>query len=126
MELEILNKGTLSIPEKSLEKVYKDLYKEKTDLNLIFIDDEYSQKLNKKYRNKNYPTNVLSFYTPSEDVSGVSEIYINKDFLLKEKIKDTIEDEILFLFIHSVLHLLGHEHGEKMDELEEKYFNLYK
>jgi probable rRNA maturation factor len=89
----------LKIKEKVLGKNY--------ELSLVFSGDKLSRKLNRTYRNKEYPTNHLTF--PITENSG--EIFINparaKQF------------SIAHLFIHGILHLKGMAHGRKM-ELREK------
>jgi len=90
----------------------------KYELSLVFIEDKYSKQLNKKYRNKNKPTNVLAF--PINDFSG--EIFINTDSVKREYLKFTNSRKnfIGYLFIHSLFHLKGYSHGSKMEKEEKK------
>lgn len=88
------------------------------DLNIVFVGDKKIKNINKEYRKKDYVTDILSF--PYEDFG---EIYIclNK---VKQKAKDfntTTENYLNYLFIHGMIHLLGHDHGDEMDKLEKKY-----
>ena len=86
----------LKIKEAVLGKKYK--------LNLIFIGSKRSQKLNKKYRGKNKPTNILSFSYLSDE----GEIFITPDIVKKEAPKYQISYTNLcaFLFI-STRYILG-------------------
>jgi len=93
------------------------------ELSLVFIGDKKSQDLNKKYRNKSYVPNILSF--PLDESSG--EVFINlkkskseaKEYSLTEK------NYIKFLFIHGCLHLKGLEHGKEMEKGEDKFVKKF-
>ncbi|MBX4198456.1 rRNA maturation RNase YbeY [Candidatus Parcubacteria bacterium] len=81
---------------------------EKYDLSLAFVTPEESQEFNKRYRQKDKPTNVLSFeLTPN---SG--EIVICPDH--------AGEHSLGSLFIHGLMHLKGFEHGSTMENEERK------
>lgn len=84
---------------------------------LYLVDNMTMRGLNRKFRGKNNPTNVLSFVTPKEFVmppkksKDLGEIYLAPDF-----IKSKGED-INFLLIHGFLHLLGFNHNKKDDTI---------
>lgn len=103
-----LFKKTIKIKEKILGKNYI--------LNIIFIGDSRSKKLNQIYRKKNKPTNILSF--PIE--KNVGEIYINSKQVKREtKIFNRDFDNLLiFLLIHGMFHLKGELHGSRMEDKE--------
>ena len=85
----------------------------KYKLSLVFCGNSLSRQLNRTYRKKDKPTNVLSF--PISKNSG--EIFINKD---------RYDDfTTLYLFIHAVLHLKGRQHGAKMESEEKKLLKLF-
>ena len=89
------------------------------ELSLVFVGNSDSQKLNKKYRSKNKPTNVLSF--PIE--KNVGEIFICIPVAKKEAMnfERSLNNFIALLFIHGLLHLKGMKHGKIMDKAEEKF-----
>lgn len=94
--------------------------------NLIFCGDKKIKKLNKIYRKKNKPTDVLSF--PFEDEDLLGEIYISLDTAEKQckSFETSLREEILRLFVHGLLHLLGYDHKKKKDkEIMEKLENFY-
>lgn len=95
-----MNKSWLSIKNKVLGKNY--------DLSVFFLPGDQMSRLNKIYRKKDYAANVLSF--PLEKNSG--EILLNKIYRGKNYAD--------YLFIHSLLHLKGLKHGQKMDRAEIK------
>jgi len=78
------------------------------ELSLVFCKNALSRKLNRIYRGKDKPTNVLAF--PLSKTSG--EIFINSQHL------DGFSP--LHLFIHGCLHLKGMQHGRRMEEAEKK------
>jgi rRNA maturation RNase YbeY len=83
------------------------------ELSLVICGNALSHKLNKQYRGKDKPTNVLAF--PLSETSG--EIFINKMHL------DGFS--MLELLIHGLLHLKGMEHGAKMESEEKRYLKLF-
>ncbi len=105
----------LDIKDKLLGKKYS--------LTVIFCTPKESHERNKTYRNKDYPTNILSF--PLEKDEG--EIYISLSVARKDAKKfDMSYLEFLhLLIIHGSLHLKGHGHGSTMEELEQKYLTTF-
>lgn len=116
-----LTRGQLPrLPFRALkEKVLGKKY----DLSLVFIDENKSKELNRIYRKKNKPTNVLSF--PLGKLEG--EIFICIKVAKKEAAGygKTWQDFLAFLVIHGMLHLKGLRHGSIMDKAEKKYDEKY-
>ena len=79
------------------------------------------KKLNQKFRNKNKPTDVLSF--PLEKKfnikknSYLGDIVISYEFMNKPKFNDNLEfkKRVVKIFIHGFLHLLGYDHIKLRD-----------
>ncbi len=94
------------------------------DLSLVFIDNKTSKKLNRVYRKKNKPTNILSF--PLSKTSG--EIFLDLELAQKEApiFGQTFPNFIGFLFIHGLLHLKGMAHGSRMERAEARLRKLFK
>ncbi|MDC0456548.1 rRNA maturation RNase YbeY [Alphaproteobacteria bacterium] len=102
-------------------------------ISLLFSGDGQVTELNKYYRNINKPTNVLSF--PSKQISIKSKIFLgdivfSSQTIIEEAKRDNknLEDHLIHLFIHGVLHLLGYEHETEddafiMESLEIKVLN---
>jgi len=96
-------------------------------LSVIFVTEEKIQELNKKYRKKNKPTDVLSF-VGDEDLG---EIVICLKQVKKNSIefKSNFKKESSFILIHGILHLLGYDHegtkkeAEKMQNREAYYLS---
>ena len=90
--------------------------KKKVSLTILLSDNKNIKKLNKRFRNKDKPTDVLSF--PSEkkfDIkksSYLGDIVISYEFMNKSKTLSNLEfkDKVTKIFIHGFLHLLGYDH----------------
>lgn len=89
--------------------------KAETELSLVLIGNAEMQRLNAKYRKKNYPTDVLSF--PVEGIVPtktplLGDVIISVD-KAGEQAKDrghSLERETILLLIHGIVHLLGYDH----------------
>lgn len=92
-------------------------------LSLVFIGESTSKKLNKKYRGKNKPTNILSF--PLDKKTG--EIFITPAVARREakSFDRTPSNFIAFLFIHGLMHLNGLTHGDTMEKAEIKLRKIF-
>lgn len=96
------------------------------EINLILIDDATMQALNKSWRGKDKPTNVLSFPAPAGltippgEKAPLGDIAMSYDTLAGEALRDhkSLSDHMVHLFIHGLLHLLGHDHETEAEALE--------
>lgn len=108
---------------KSFEKIKNDILGKKYSLSIAYVDQKTSKELNKKYRGKNKPTNILSFPLRKD----MGEIVLCPDIIKKEaeNFNRTFDQFLGFLVIHGMLHLDGMEHGSTMEESEKKYDQKY-
>ena len=91
---------------------------------VTFVNDREIRKINKKYRKKDKVTDVVSLsYAgcqrfPGDDLLG--EIFISVDTAKKQaqEFKRTQNDELLFLFVHGLLHVFGYDHMKKTEREE--------
>ena len=101
-----------------------------TEMTIRIVDEEESQTLNREYRGKDYPTNVLSF--PFEVPEGI-ELPLLGDLVICRQVmeREAKEQQISLashwahLAVHGTLHLLGYDHieeaeAEEMEGLETK------
>jgi len=120
------NRSDYEFDISKLEKIYSDLTQK--DVELILTDDKEIQELNKTYRNKDKPTDVLSF--PLEDLPGMplGSIIISVDTAKRgaQEFGHSIDDEITLLFIHGLLHLLGYDHEVDNGEMRAKEEEIIK
>lgn len=99
------------------------------ELSILLSDDAEIRRLNREYRDKDRPTNVLSF--PADDVGGpgrprlLGDVVLSLGTLRRESSEQSIplEDHLCHLAVHGILHLLGHDHetdfqAESMEALE--------
>ena len=108
----------------SLTKVFPKKYrfiKKKISLTILLSNNKNIKKLNKKFRNKNKATDVLSF--PSEKKINIKkshyigDIVISYEFMNKPKTLSALEfkNKVTKIFIHGFLHLLGYDHIKLRD-----------
>ena len=123
--------------EEKLNKAISYIFKEEgisdSSINLKILTDEDIKELNKKFRNKNTTTNVLSF--SNEDVSksitgNLGDIAISYEFVKREskEHKKNFDDHMIHMLVHGVYHILGfdHENDEMADIMEIKEVKLLK
>ena len=99
----------------SFPKKYRFLNK-RLSITLLLSNNKSIKKLNKKFRNKNKPTDVLSF--PFENkIKKKNELYlgdiiISYNFMDKPKNQNSslFKEKVIKTFIHGFLHLLGFDH----------------
>lgn len=90
-----------------------------TEVCLILVDINEIQNINREYRHKDYPTDVISFESDDEE----DEKYRGEIFLCVDKVYEQAkayghsnEREFAFLLVHGVLHLHGYDHMNEEDE----------
>jgi len=115
----------MSFAEK-VEAIKSDILGKEYSLSFAFVDENQSHEINKKYRQKDRPTNVLSFSLSKN--SG--EILLCKSVAKREvKEKNSLgknfNEWLLFLVIHGMLHLKGMDHGGTMEKAEKFYYTKY-
>ncbi|MDR2557294.1 MAG: rRNA maturation RNase YbeY [Mycoplasmataceae bacterium] len=87
---------------------------------VVFTTEKKIIELNHKYRKKNESTDVISFAFHDDEVVKthlLGEFYICVPFVehRAEKEHFSFDDEIILLFLHGLLHLLGFDHQTKKD-----------
>jgi len=118
-----ISKTTRTYPKLPYTQMQKDILGNRYDLSLVFVGCTRAKALNRKYRNKTYTPNVLSF--PLTDTTG--EIYITPEIATREAKKRNMTKSgyVGFLFIHGLLHLKGYQHGATMEKAEKRYISKY-
>lgn len=94
-----------------------------TEMTIRIVDEEESQTLNREYRGKDYPTNILSF--PFEVPEGI-ELPLLGDLVICRQVmeREAKEQQISLashwahLAVHGTLHLLGYDHIEEAEAEE--------
>jgi probable rRNA maturation factor len=116
---------------KNLIKTLK--IKDDVDLSIAFVGAKTITEINKKFRNVDKPTNVISFNlceTKDSLCSALAGEIIICPYIAGLEVKrssNNFHDYIEFLIIHGFLHIIGYDHDTKtnritMENLEEKIF----
>jgi len=104
--------------------------RDEAELTVRIVQSDESQQLNKNYRGKDKPTNVLSF--PFQNPPGITlpllgDLVICKEVVEKEAVEQGKELNVHWahMLIHGTLHLLGYDHiveneAVEMENLETK------
>ena len=112
------------------------------ECNLLFVDEATIQQLNFGHRDKDTPTDVLSFPLDGPDASKPDDLIGDivvcttvaaanaPDHDGQDHHRGTLNDELALLVVHGVLHLLGHDHeadeeAEVMEALEQKLLQAH-
>lgn len=118
----------------------KGLRHDNIEISVSFVSEEEISALNRHYRGVSKVTDVLSFpqyrsvdEMPQDGKILLGDVVICTDqaLLQADEFGHSPERELVYLFVHSVFHLLGHEHDEedekeRMRELEEKVMKIVK
>jgi probable rRNA maturation factor len=122
-KVEILNQTKGKHPSLPFVDLKDDILGKKYELSIAFVGKKKSQELNKKFRQKDYPTNILSF----ELSKNSGELVINLECVYKDAPNFEMKQRAFlgFLLIHGMLHLKGYGHGSTMEKQEKKYASKF-
>ena len=142
MKLQIRNsQNKINIDKRRIRstvlKIMKMLDCADKELSISLVDDDYIQELNKHYLGRDKTTNVISFSIREGEYGNINpqllgDVIISVDTAMKDAAKGklSIDQEIDFLMIHGILHLLGYNHEnttkeetKKMRQKEKELFN---
>ncbi|MBN4089632.1 rRNA maturation RNase YbeY [Mycoplasma enhydrae] len=92
-------------------------------VDVLFVNKFKMKKLNFRYRNKNYTTDILSFPLDAQDeLSFLDEIYLGQIIISPWKIKKqakefnhSIRREFCYIFAHGIAHLFGYDHQTEQE-----------
>jgi len=143
----IFTEGNISLPYNKIGKKFFTALAEKAfniididniSVNIILTDNKFIQSINKKYRKKNSPTDVISFAyrddpfpNTESNIEELGDIYLSLEKASEQSLDYgvSLKDELKRLLIHGILHLLGYDHDlsdeedKKMTDMEDKIFN---
>lgn len=123
---------------RAVHKLKKALKCADQEISLLFVDNEQIREMNRQYLNRDHATNVISFPLKegayghiNPQVLGDIVISVERAFQDAAAGDLSLDDEIDFLVIHGLLHLLGYNHeggnedeAKKMKEKENAVFFL--
>jgi probable rRNA maturation factor len=100
------------------------------ELSVLIVDDAQISKLNKEYLHREGPTNVIAFPMREGPFSEITpgllgDVVISVDTARKEALDAdlSLEERLVQLLIHGILHLFGYDHemgGERAREMADK------
>jgi probable rRNA maturation factor len=92
------------------------------NINYIFCSDRYLLKLNKRFLNHNYFTDIITFNNSTQKKKLVADIYISIDRVKAnaKKLDISFNEELHRMLIHGMLHLLGHDDKDEKKRSEMK------
>lgn len=93
-------------------------------LNIVFVSPARSRTLNRIYRGKNKPTNILSFSLSKKE--GELIICLSKIRKEQKLFKRPLSNLLAYLIIHGLFHLKGQDHGSTMERNEQRVRKLFK
>ena len=92
-------------------------------LDIVFCDSEKTHELNRGYRNKDYPADIITFAIFADDENSFifdGDINLGEIVIAMDKVKDMVnkdishsvnwKQELFFLISHGLMHLLGFDH----------------
>ena len=123
MKIQVINKTKNKIDVDKIVELSNNILSEENLLeknsyiNIVITDDEEMTEYNKKFRNKDGPTDVLSFeYGLNEETIG--DIVISYETVARQapEYNNSMETELYLMIIHGILHLLGYDHEKNEKE----------
>ncbi len=120
-----------SVVERTIAKSGLKFGRKKISLSVAVVGKSEIKKLNRIYRGKNAPTDILSFteYKTQANLKKArgNDIFLGELVICYDDVKDwaknqnlELRDEIGKVAVHGTLHLLGFVHGKKMLKIQEK------
>lgn len=147
-KVEIFTEGELSLPYSGITKEYISSISEKVleltqavnvSVSVILTTNKIIHEINREYRGKDTPTDVISFAyrdepfpVPDSLVEELGDVYISLEKADEQCVEYevTLQTEVKRLLIHGILHLLGYDHEtspedeKNMQDLEDKLINI--
>ena len=138
MEINVFTEGNVTLPyegmdgaacRRVIELLLQQLETTSVEINCILTDNAVIQEINRDYRNRDYPTDVISFAYRDNPFPGIEleeeplgDVYISLE-RAKEQAAEfgvTFKDELYRLLVHGLLHLLGYDHENVPEQEAEK------
>ena len=113
----------MNVPRVPFSKIKNTVLGREYELSLVFISSIKMRGLNRSYRTKDAPTDILSF--PLSKTSG--EIFLCMSEVKKKapQFGMTERQYLGYVFIHGLLHLEGLDHGRTMSRLERTFSKTF-
>jgi probable rRNA maturation factor len=96
----------------------------KQDVTIVFVGDEAIKELNRRFRGKNYPTDVLSFRNQAAPFEAAAEKHLGDVVISVARAAEQAKEhglsftaEVKQLILHGLLHLCGYDHEADNGEM---------
>lgn len=141
MKLVIINRSSRPMPRGFLQSWVKAMAKAATqdipakkfrgkELVIVFLAEAEARQLNKRFRGKDYATDVLSFQS-DDDASALGELVICPHVISRQAREHglLVREELGYMVLHGFLHLLGYDHersrkeAARMFKLQDRLFD---
>jgi rRNA maturation RNase YbeY len=93
------------------------------ELSIVFASDRLMQALNRAYRQQDHPTNVLAFpqrpiHKGEPATALLGDVIVSLPTAAREAciLHQALEERVLYLLVHGILHLLGYDHDRSVAE----------
>jgi probable rRNA maturation factor len=110
-----------AVLEERARRMLRALERESAELSIVLCDDATIRELNRDYRERDAPTDVLAF--PMGEGEGgdlhpdlLGDVVISVDTARRQQKRPTLHEELTFLLAHGLLHLLGYDHATRAEE----------
>lgn len=107
----------------TISRILKYLDCPEKEISILFTDDDTIKEFNKRYLGRNKATNVISFSMREGEHGDINpqilgDVAISVETAQRDAVRGklTFEEEIDFLLIHGILHLLGYNHEDTSRE----------
>ena len=111
----------------ALRAAYPDVRPIESDVVVLLAGDEAMAELNRQFRGKDGPTNVLSFPAPESARPHLGDVAVAYGVCRREALEQgkSLKHHLMHLVVHGVLHLVGYDHqteseAEDMEALERR------
>ena len=119
-QISYTNESNVDFDQERLSLVYSAiqevLHIEDKEICVLLTQGDRIRELNRRYRGKDKSTDVLSFPAEQSIAPIWGDIIIDTDVANSQKGNKSLNEEIIQLFIHGVLHLLGYDHIANHDQ----------
>ena len=95
------------------------------EFSITLLGDQEMAELNARYLGRNAPTDVLAFSIGTNELP-LGDVYVCMDQASRQarEYKISLDQELVRLVVHGVLHVLGHDHPEGSDRFTSPMFKL--
>ena len=128
MEVQVNLGGFDAVEEALLEAAVRkalDADGREAELSVTLVDDAEIKRLNREYRGRDRPTDVIAFSLGSPE-EPLGDVYVGADQARRqaEALGVPLSEELVRLAIHGTLHVLGHDHPDGDDRFASPMYVL--